>query len=146
MSSNQRNLSGLPRQQPSLQRNNEISISKQSLGKPSYIVSQGVGASKAFLYKQQALKNDPKGYLNKGSVSGSASKLDRNGNVIPNSVMMHNNNVGQRLPHSPGRRFQEEQKRANSVASGDTIISTASSSSPMKKGLQMKRNLQINGL
>jgi len=37
----------------------------------------------------------------------------------------------------------EEQKRANSVASGDTIISTASSNSPMKRKpgmpIQMKK-------
>jgi hypothetical protein len=37
----------------------------------------------------------------------------------------------------------EEQKRANSVASGDTIISTASSNSPMKRRagmpIQMKK-------
>jgi hypothetical protein len=41
----------------------------------------------------------------------------------------------------------EEQKRANSVASGDTIISTASSNSPLKrKNISMKKNLQYNGL
>jgi len=49
---------------------------------------------------------------------------------------------------SPSRgRAAEEQKRANSVASGDTIVSTTSSNSPLKqRPLYMKKNLQQMGL
>ena len=76
------------------------------------------------------------GYSNsKNYLVGSAVKNERQ--AAPNS------NGRSNIP-SPARRH-EEQKRANSVASGDTIISTASSSSPMKRGLHRK-NMQANGL
>lgn len=71
---------------------------------------------------------------------------DRNGYVLPSSLQ----NGGRSYLASPNRGRNnngEEQKRANSVASGDTIISTASSNSPLKRRpLQMKKNLQSNGL
>lgn len=137
-------------------RNNDINSSKQSLNRNAlgggYMAERGRGSmapSKAFLYNKQArnASSDSKSYLNNfkgvGSVNSSATKLDRNGNMIPATVLQHN--LNKKLP-SPGRRQQEEQKRANSVASGDTIISTASSNSPIKRSLQMKKNLQLNGL
>ena len=58
---------------------------------------------------------------------------DRNGYVLPSSLQ---NNGGRSYLASPNRGRNnngEEQKRANSVASGDTIISTASSNSPLKR-------------
>jgi hypothetical protein len=98
-----------------------------------------VAPSKAFLYKQQALRGpaEQKNYLNfnnKSAVNSSVSKLDRNGNAVPSTVQ--NYSKPSRAVGSPqNRRGFEEGKRANSVASGDTIISTASSSSPIKKSL-----------
>jgi len=60
--------------------------------------------------------------------------------------MMQNNN-GRSFHPSPSRQQNEENKRANSVASGDTIISTASSNSPLKRRpLHMKKNFQQVGL
>ena len=64
--------------------------------------------------------------------------------MLPSTLQ--NQGRGSYLP-SPNRLRGEEQKRANSVASGDTIISTASSNSPLKrKNISMKKNLQYNGL
>lgn len=101
---------------------------------------------KVFSYKQKSSdkysKNlsNAKAYLN--NQSGPAR--DRNGYVLPSTLQ--NQGRGSYLP-SPNRMRGEEQKRANSVASGDTIISTASSNSPLKrKNISMKKNLQYNGL
>lgn len=59
---------------------------------------------------------------------GANGTKDRNGNVLPSAIQ----NIRSHLT-SPNRNQPEEQKRAASVASGDTIISTASSSSPIKR-------------
>jgi hypothetical protein len=69
---------------------------------------------------------------------------DKNGVILPSTLQ----NNGLRNGQSPNRNQREEQKRANSVASGDTIISTASSGAPLKRGnvLSMKQNLQLVGL
>lgn len=73
---------------------------------------------------------------------GAGGNRDRNGNVLPSALQ----NIRSHLT-SPNRGQPEEQKRAASVASGDTIISTASSSSPMKRRpLHVKKNLNAAGL
>ena len=68
---------------------------------------------------------------------------DRNGNNVPSAIQNHYRS----FHPSPNRHQGEENKRANSVASGETIISTASSSSPLKRNhLYLKNNLQQVGL
>lgn len=84
--------------------------------------------------------NNAKAYLGYGS-----GARDRNGNVVPPIVLAQAPGHGRSALPSPNRG-PEEQKRATSVASGDTIISTASSNSPLK-GRRGKRDggLAING-
>lgn len=110
---------------------NSLSQKKQPYG--------GQGSRNGRMYERNV--NNAKAYLGYQS-----SNRDRNGNIIPPVVLAANNHGRSALP-SPNRG-PEEQKRANSVASGDTIISTASSNSPLK-GRRGKSNagmgLAING-
>jgi hypothetical protein len=99
-------------------------------------VPYGVGGSRNRQIYERNVSN-AKAYL-----GYSSSNRDRNGNLIPPIVLAQGN--GRSALPSPNRG-PEEQKRANSVASGDTIISTASSNSPLK-GRRGKANaLAING-
>ena len=109
---------------------------------------QSAAAQKAFSYQKRG-DNSKYGRNISNAKAYLAGGRDKNGNHIPQSVI--NNNRGASYIPSPQRAnatrmLGEEQKRANSVASGDTINSTASSSSPMKKRVHMKNNLQQMGL
>ena len=89
--------------------------------------------------------SNAKNYLGIPASNNVALQRDRNGNMLPAALQ---NQIGRSHMGSPGRE-REEQKRAQSVASGDTIISTASSNSPLKKRPLHKKNnhgLQINGI